>query len=217
MGGSLLVGFRAGYHALRHTGNGARNGNTEDAGWYAPFRRCTSLPAASILDASGLAKSLRHCADPYNAGSTRRNQPTEAWYRSPSLPGLRSRDRWSPPSLLMAAKRGFAIVGGHVAFHIGQLQRKLIFRKRHIATLITVNDRDRLAPVTLSGKYPVTQLIVRFRCANAVLFRDIPMIASFASATSMPFKKPEFTSFPVATSAKAASFTSTGPSELSTT
>ena len=74
-----------------------------------------------------------------------------------------------------SGKRGFTIVGGHVAFHIGKLQRKLIFRNRHIAALRAVHDRNRLAPVTLSGKYPVSELIIRLGRSKTVLlqiFRD---------------------------------------------
>ena len=54
-----------------------------------------------------------------------------------------------------------------------------------------------------------------FAGTGAVVINDV--MACFASATSIPFRKPEFTSFPVATSVKAASFTSTGPALLSTT
>ena len=40
--------------------------------------------------------------DPYSAGSTRRNRPTEAWCRSHARRGRRSRGRWSPPKRVMA-------------------------------------------------------------------------------------------------------------------
>ena len=41
-------------------------------------------------------------------------------------------------------QRGLAVVGGHIAFHIGKLQRKLAFRQRHIAALPYYNNRLQL-------------------------------------------------------------------------
>ena len=80
-----------------HAGILYRNESTEDAVPHALHHRYTYLPEAS-RPLFLWKPVLCHCDCPHNAGSTRKNQPTEAWYRFPSLQDLRSKDRLSLPS-----------------------------------------------------------------------------------------------------------------------
>ena len=67
-------------------------------------------------------------------------------------------------------QRGFSRSCRLIGFHLGKKQRKLILRHRYAAALRAVNNRDRLAPVTLAGEYPVTQLIINCFAANSHFF-----------------------------------------------
>ena len=53
-------------------------------------------------------------------------------------------------------QRRLPVVGRHIAVHLRQLQRKFTLVDRHIAAFLTVYDRNRLSPVTLSGEDPVS-------------------------------------------------------------
>ena len=63
----------------------------------APYRRCTSQPASSILTPLCL-RVPRRCADRYILRNTRKIPPTVAWYLSHALPDRRSTGRWCSPS-----------------------------------------------------------------------------------------------------------------------
>ena len=69
------------------------------------------------------------------------------------------------------AQRGLAVVGRLVGFHLRQHQRQLALGQRHPAALRAVDKGDRLAPVALTGEYPVAQLVVDLLFAPAVLDR----------------------------------------------
>ena len=71
------------------------------------------------------------------------------------------------------SQRRLAVIGRHVALYIRQLQRKGFFRNRNVTAFVAVYDRNRLTPVTLTGEYPVTQLIVCFCFSNVVLFEPL--------------------------------------------
>ena len=101
-------------------------------------------------------------------------------------------------------QRRFSVICRHIAFHIWKLQRKLAFRERYITAFVAVYDGNRFSPVTLTRKYPVSQLKVGFACAK-FLFLSHSTIFFFASATSSPSRNPELTILPVATSVKASS------------
>ena len=74
----------------------ARNGNTKGEGSYAPYHHCTSQPAASI--SMPLCWQVpHHLLGQYNAGSTTKNQPTEALYLSHALLFRHSMDKLSQP------------------------------------------------------------------------------------------------------------------------
>ena len=62
--------------------------------------------------------------------------------------------------LINICQRGFSCTSRLVAFHFRKCKRKLIFRHGNIAAVRAVNNRNRLTPVTLSGKYPVTKFEV---------------------------------------------------------
>ena len=57
-----------------------------------------------------------------------------------------------------------------VGFYIRQTKRKFFFRYRNVSTFRAVNDRDRFAPVTLTGEYPVTQFEVYGFTSDTHLF-----------------------------------------------
>ena len=67
------------------------------------------------------------------------------------------------------AQRALAVIGGLIAVHLRQHERKLILRDRHPAALRAVDQRDRLAPVTLAAEDPVTQLVVDLLLADPLL------------------------------------------------
>ena len=67
------------------------------------------------------------------------------------------------------AQRALAVVGGLIAVHLREHERELILRDRHPAALRAVDERDRLAPVTLAAEDPVTQLVVDLFLADALL------------------------------------------------
>ena len=69
------------------------------------------------------------------------------------------------------AQRGLAVIGGLIALHLGQHQRQLILRQGHIAALGALHDGNGLAPVTLAGEHPVTQLIVDLGMTDPVLLQ----------------------------------------------
>ena len=51
-------------------------------------------------------------------------------------------------------KGGFSVVRRLVGFHLGKLKGQLTFGQRHISALVAVDDRNRLAPITLAGEHP---------------------------------------------------------------
>ena len=63
----------------------------------------------------------------------------------------------------------FAVVGRLIAFHLRQKQRKLLLRQRHPAARRAFHHRDRLAPVALTGEYPVAQLEVCLGMADTLV------------------------------------------------
>ena len=67
------------------------------------------------------------------------------------------------------AERTLAVVGGLIAVHLREHERELILRDRHPAALRAVDERDRLAPVTLAAEDPVAQLVVDLFLAEALL------------------------------------------------
>ena len=69
-------------------------------------------------------------------------------------------DTCSLPTQSIAASGDSPVPVGSIALYLRQTQRKLLLRNRYVAAVRAVDDRDRLAPVTLTGEYPVTQLVV---------------------------------------------------------
>ena len=65
-------------------------------------------------------------------------------------------------------KRTFTVRAGLIRFDLGQLERQLFFGNRNPAALIAFDKRNRLAPVSLTGEYPVAKLEVDFSFALAV-------------------------------------------------
>ena len=70
-------------------------------------------------------------------------------------------------------QRRLAVVGRLVAGYVRQLKRQLILRQSHIAALVALDDRNRLAPVTLTGEYPVTQLVLHLGMADALFAQPL--------------------------------------------
>ena len=64
------------------------------------------------------------------------------------------------------------VVRGLVALYLRQEQRKLRFVQSHSAALFAMHDGNGLAPVTLTGEYPVTELEVDLGFANALLSKE---------------------------------------------
>ena len=109
-------------------------------------------------------------------------------------------------------QRRLAVVGRLVAGYVRQLKRQLILRQSHIAALVALDDRNRLAPVTLTGEYPVTQLVLHL--AWPMPFSPShSIIAGIASLTVLPFRKSEFTRMPVSSFAVNAAFWTSSPPE----
>ena len=69
--------------------------------------------------------------------------------------------------LIDGRQRRFAGSCRLVALYFRETQRKLVFRYRNISAVRAVDDRDRLAPVTLTGEYPVAQFVIDFFAAEA--------------------------------------------------
>ena len=70
-------------------------------------------------------------------------------------------------------ERRFAVIGRLVGINLRQNERQLAFIDRHIAALLAVYNRNRLAPVALACEYPVTELIVDLTVADAGLLKVI--------------------------------------------
>ncbi len=70
-------------------------------------------------------------------------------------------------------QRRFSSTRRLVGFHFRQLQRKLFFRNRNISALRAVYNGNRLAPVTLTGEYPVTQFVIDRLASNPHLLDDV--------------------------------------------
>ena len=62
----------------------------------------------------------------------------------------------------------FPVIRWFIVVYLRQTKRKFFFRNRYITTFFTFYNRNRLTPVTLSGKYPVTQFEV-FLCRSHFL------------------------------------------------
>ena len=65
----------------------------------------------------------------------------------------------------------FPGLGGLIGIHVRQNQGQVLFLQRHRAAVGTVDDGDGLAPVTLTGEDPVSELEVDLFIAHA-LFRE---------------------------------------------
>ena len=66
-------------------------------------------------------------------------------------------------------KRRLTVLTGLKVIHIGQAERKLLVRNRDHTAVRAVNQRNRLAPVTLTVKGPVLHLELHTRVADALL------------------------------------------------
>ena len=72
-----------------------------------------------------------------------------------------------------AGQCGGAVVGGLKVLYLRQLQRKLTVGQGYPAALIAVYEGYGLAPVALTGKYPVPQLVVYLFFAYALLLQPL--------------------------------------------
>ena len=75
--------------------------------------------------------------------------------------------------LLNSGKRRLPCSCRLIGLYLRQSKRKLFFRHRDIAAVRTVHDRNRLAPVALTGKYPVAQLIIHGCTSDSPFFYDM--------------------------------------------
>ena len=75
--------------------------------------------------------------------------------------------------LVDGSQRRLTCTSWLVAVYLRQRQRKLILRNRHVSALRTVDNRNRLAPVSLAGEYPVAQLVVDSLAANTHFFNHL--------------------------------------------
>ena len=60
-------------------------------------------------------------------------------------------------------KRRLPVLGRLIAFHVWEQHWKLFFWNRNVATRRTDHDRNRLTPISLTGKNPITKFIIRRR------------------------------------------------------
>ena len=69
--------------------------------------------------------------------------------------------------------RAFAVICRLIGFDIGKAEWKLTFRNRNPSTLLAIYERNRLSPISLTGEYPVTELIIRLWRSEAFLFKEL--------------------------------------------
>ena len=74
---------------------------------------------------------------------------------------------------LHLGKRALAGIGRLIVVHLRQQHRKLIFRHRHPAALLALDQRNRLAPVALAGEDPVAQLVIHLALADLVFHQPV--------------------------------------------
>ena len=72
-----------------------------------------------------------------------------------------------------AGQCGGAVIGGLKVRYLGKLKRQLAVGQGYPAALIAVYERYGLAPVALTGKYPVAQLVVYLSGAYALLLQPL--------------------------------------------
>ena len=70
-------------------------------------------------------------------------------------------------------QRTLAVVGGLIALHLRQHQGQLALRQGHGTALGTMNNGNGLAPIALTGEYPVPELIVDLALADALLLQPL--------------------------------------------
>ena len=67
-------------------------------------------------------------------------------------------------------QRGLTVLAGLEVFHLGKAQRQFFIGNRYDAAFRTMNERDRLAPVSLTVEGPVLHLVLDAGFADALLF-----------------------------------------------
>ncbi len=75
--------------------------------------------------------------------------------------------------ILDIGKRRLTRTAGDVILDIRQNHRKLIFRNQNFSALLTVDYRNRRAPISLAGDQPVSQFIVDGMLAAAGLLEPL--------------------------------------------
>ena len=75
--------------------------------------------------------------------------------------------------LVNSSQWRFSGSGRLIGFYLRQAKRKFFFRYRNGSAVRTMHDRNWLAPVSLAGEYPVTQLVVHGCPAKSALLDDM--------------------------------------------
>src|SRR5574344_443142 len=87
-------------------------------------------------------------------------------------PGLRSTDRTGGiDPFIDSSQRALPCTGRLIILNLGKLQRKLIIWNRNNSTMRTMYKWNRFTPVSLSGEYPVTELVVHHLLSTVLLFQ----------------------------------------------
>ena len=73
--------------------------------------------------------------------------------------------------LLVACERGDPGIVGPEILDLRQDHREILLRDRHRAAAVTINDRDRRAPVSLAGDAPVVEPVPHHALARALRFQ----------------------------------------------
>ena len=68
-------------------------------------------------------------------------------------------------------KRRLALVIRFMRFHVGKHQRQLIIRNRNVTAFLAVDNRNRLAPISLTREYPVAKFVCRRTFADSLLLQ----------------------------------------------
>ena len=127
--------------------------------------------------------------------STRKNLPTGAWYRSLSLPCLRSMDMWFPPNLSWLPMETLRYRSACNCPHPAAPAEADLPEWAHSRISHSVRSES-ARPSNAVWKIPSLLIYNSFLgVTDTFLLPAIPSWPAFASATSIPFRKPEFTSF----------------------
>ena len=151
---------------LCRTGTCARISSIKDEAWCAPYRRYTnhgrgiyfSMPANSLYW-DQISQKIPGGTCPLGHG---------IGFPSARSAALRA-FRIDPFGYI--GERGFSRICWDIVFDIRQCQRKLVLGHRHPSAFLTMNQRYWFSPISLAGKYPISQLVVYLSYSYSLIFK----------------------------------------------